>query len=83
MDQMLIERCIETLDGLKKTLEEMREDKKPKDPVPDLCPYCGGEAEIVKMEFEDEVFIQCTDCLAEIPWYPGRKEAIEAWNRRV
>ena len=47
------------------------------------CPFCGGEAEIVKMEFEDEIFIRCADCLVEIPWYPGRKKAIEAWNKRV
>ena len=54
-----------------------------REPAPRPCPFCGGEAEIVKMGFEVEIFIRCTDCLVETPWYPSRKKAIEAWNRRA
>ena len=55
------------------------------------CPFCGGEAKIVvdyPLKSNDELFaVICTNdnCLVqpEPPYYVGKGEAIEAWNRRV
>ena len=60
---------------------------------PKLCPWCGNEAGLVKMEFEcDEMpfwafwKVSCNDCHcigANIhKWYRTKSEAIEAWNTR-
>lgn len=48
------------------------------------CPFCGGEA-IVDMD-EDwywDWHAWCFNCNCDIGHYATKKEAIEAWNRRV
>ncbi len=47
------------------------------------CPFCGGEAKVVKADITYTVM--CIQCPATIgrQWYAERKEAVEAWNRRV
>ena len=50
------------------------------------CPFCGGRAFIYHfMQPKEEWRIMCVDCTARFGRYAGldRKEAIEAWNRRV
>lgn len=49
------------------------------------CPFCGGEAKIVKSP-ENEYIAICRNkqCNASVGFFPNtRKEAIEAWNRRA
>ena len=79
MDQMLIERLIETLDDLRKTLQELRGET---DPELKPCPFCGGEYVIKKLILSAR-FIRCDSCSAETTWFPTKQEAIEAWNRRA
>ena len=44
------------------------------------CPFCGGEAEIVRdYEYFHTVF--CPECMVQITKY-DEKEAIKIWNRR-
>ena len=78
MDQMLIERFIETLDGLKKTLEEMKGNIEPELKP---CPFCGSDAKVV--EWYTAWFVQCHLCQSTSNFVDKREEAIEAWNRRV
>ena len=50
------------------------------------CPFCGGEAEFY---VGGNGYIQCTHCLAMIPYKygllyaDGKRKAIAAWNRRT
>lgn len=84
MDQMLIERLIETVDELKKTLEKLKGSEVPEKPYPPTCPVCHSEAEIVTEDgIDGETFIRCTVCGLETRWWPSRKEAIEAWTRKM
>ena len=80
MDQMLIERLIETLNDLKKTLEAMRGDAS-EEPELKPCPFCGGEA--VGMCGGVQQYVRCYCCNTEGPTCDTKQEAIEAWNRRV
>ena len=51
------------------------------------CPFCGGEAELKKMEFCEEYIIICTEC--DIPCaetgVSGEtlKDIINNWNKRA
>jgi hypothetical protein len=60
------------------------------------CPFCGGEAEIVKDKrwprsldhSIDAWHVECTnfDCViyqVDNNYYRKRKEAVEMWNRRI
>lgn len=48
------------------------------------CPFCGGEAEIIGGKTEDEVaWVVCKQCYAESPVHSSKKDAVNAWNRRV
>lgn len=48
------------------------------------CPFCGGEAEIIKAHFfgGDIYFVECQHCLARGSGERLKYEAIAAWNRR-
>lgn len=47
------------------------------------CPFCGGEAKIVREEYL--YIVRCTKCPCDMgrQWYTRKKEAIKAWNRRA
>ena len=51
------------------------------------CPFCGGEA--ILGTWRDEYrrlnpsAVHCSVCHVETRIYERKKEAIEAWNRRV
>ena len=53
------------------------------------CPFCGGKAKLraFALHFGAEMpyafYVGCDDCEASSNHYDYRKEAIEAWNRRV
>lgn len=49
------------------------------------CPFCGGEAEIIKAHlFGGDIYIcRCVDCVAQSAFCGTKEEAIAAWNRRV
>jgi Lar family restriction alleviation protein len=57
------------------------------------CPFCGGKPVIESWELSpyDKTFLDadclwavfCNDCLSECANMLSKKEAIEAWNRRV
>lgn len=53
------------------------------------CPFCGGEAVVVYIEWCACYTVRCQSEYAECGVIPGTKyfvvesEAIEAWNRRV
>lgn len=44
------------------------------------CPFCGGEAEIIK----DDMYVwgHCTNCDSDTDLYQIKKEAVAAWNAR-
>ena len=51
------------------------------------CPFCGREAELLKIESDGEFYVRCCNggC-AVIPttWtYKTETEAVNAWNHRV
>ena len=50
------------------------------------CPFCGGEAKLMKMGYPHWVY--CEDCGARVHGrvvgeVDGEKASVEAWNRRV
>lgn len=53
------------------------------------CPFCGGEAGIIKGYVEDEggemIWCKCRSCSAQTMYFPRRRKikAIAAWNRRA
>ena len=48
------------------------------------CPFCGGKA---KVETKSSIWwiVKCTKCPCEVgrSWFYIKRDAIEAWNRRV
>lgn len=49
-------------------------------------PFCGGKAEIVEYQDDDDDMsytIQCTECNAESDEYENRVEAVLKWNQRM
>ena len=44
------------------------------------CPFCGGEAELNGIT---KIWVRCTQCSVETPFYDFMDEAEDAWNRRV
>jgi Lar family restriction alleviation protein len=51
------------------------------------CPFCGGEATLWKIRETDGPYyrpyhILC-GCGGRVGWFEEKKEAIDAWNRRV
>ena len=49
------------------------------------CPFCGGEAEVVKLFTAKryDCFIRCTWCGRETKVYTSKQNAANAWNRRA
>ena len=49
------------------------------------CPFCGGEAEIIKAHlFGGDIYIcRCVDCVAQSAFCGTKEEAVAEWNRRV
>lgn len=50
------------------------------------CPFCGGEAKIIKHEFQnatDTYGIKCGCGTQGFQFWASIDEAIEAWNRRA
>ena len=45
------------------------------------CPFCGSEHVVCTKPTTWQVW--CTDCKCIGPWKTERKDAIEAWNRRM
>ena len=48
------------------------------------CPFCGGEAEVIKRESEYPYVhgVWCKGCRCRTSFEKSREEAIEAWNTR-
>jgi Lar family restriction alleviation protein len=44
------------------------------------CPFCGGEAVLIKGYF---CWVKCDYCGAETVAETSTTEAVDAWNRRV
>lgn len=49
------------------------------------CPFCGGEAKIMKVPATGNCVAYCTKCAADVgrAWYWKENDAAKAWNRRV
>ena len=47
------------------------------------CPFCGGQAGIMRYHHIKAAFCFCTVCKVGMPNMLTREEAIEAWNRRA
>lgn len=48
------------------------------------CPFCGGEAEIIKAQFlgGDNYACRCVDCVAQSAFCWTEEKAVAEWNRR-
>ena len=46
-----------------------------------LCPFCGGEAEILNVD--DRYTAKCRSCFCGTGEYKDPERAAEAWNRRT
>lgn len=47
------------------------------------CPFCGGNAKLVEDNGCYKVFCLGAECSANSGWWSKKKDAVEAWNRRV
>lgn len=56
------------------------------------CPCCGGAAEILTENFDEKVFVQCTECGLSTSRYSvdkvvdgmnGKEWAVWRWNMRT
>jgi Lar family restriction alleviation protein len=47
------------------------------------CPFCGGEAGVMRYHHIKGAYCFCTVCKVRMPNAMTREEAIEAWNRRT
>lgn len=48
------------------------------------CPFCGGEAYIVKLNILfDPIIVGCKNCGCSVKRTNEVEEAVRAWNRRV
>lgn len=48
------------------------------------CPFCGGKAILIELEYSKAKFAKCENhCCEQSLIYQTKAEAIEAWNRRV
>lgn len=51
----------------------------------DLCPFCGGKAEVIDAtdEWNETYFVLCPNCGVSTINGINEEEAINAWNTRV
>lgn len=52
------------------------------------CPFCGGEADFEEEDYSAHTYwrVICLECRCGTGGYcdnPGKKRAIDAWNKRV
>ena len=47
------------------------------------CPFCGGEASIIRYHHIKAAYCYCAVCKVRMPNSLTSEEAIEAWNRRA
>lgn len=54
------------------------------------CPYCGGEAKLIKRKFKAGLFpvggtyyVHCKSCLIQTQPRNKKEIVIEIWNRRI
>lgn len=51
------------------------------------CPFCGGEAEVLRNPIINgaihNAVVHCEECKARTTIYVFEKDAIEAWNTRA
>ena len=47
------------------------------------CPFCGGKAS-VEIKWGNWFLVRCNNCPCDLgrSWFPKKRQAIEAWNRR-
>jgi hypothetical protein len=47
------------------------------------CPFCGGEAGLIKTPNRGEFYVRCkTEDIEQLLLHPTKAEAIAAWNKR-
>lgn len=46
------------------------------------CPFCGGEAELLKGQCEIDNYVMCLECRSKTKLYNTKASAIKAWNTR-
>lgn len=47
------------------------------------CHFCGGKANLIKLDIDREYFVMCGKCKVEQGrLYRSARSATEAWNRR-
>lgn len=47
------------------------------------CPFCGGEAILIKEKIITRFYVECKKCSAMTNLFTTKEEAIEVWNRRT
>ena len=50
------------------------------------CPFCGGEAKVYSRKIDwliDDYKVECSKCHCTTDIYDTKREAVEAWNKRV
>lgn len=46
------------------------------------CPFCGGEAELLKGLCELDNYVMCLECRCKTKLYNTKESAIKKWNTR-
>lgn len=47
------------------------------------CPFCGGKAQVIRLDIDREFYIKCLKCKVEQGHlYKSERSATIAWNRR-
>ena len=47
------------------------------------CPFCGGEAVIVRFRECKKYKPRCKECNCKLGYYNSKKRAVIEWNQRV
>ena len=48
------------------------------------CPFCGGEAKLVKSKSKvNDYHIKCDRCSIKTGWWYGKSDVVKTWNNRV
>lgn len=54
-----------------------------REPVLKPCPFCGGEARLIRAPFSAQQLIICRTCGCRIYFDRDAKQTAAAWNRRA